>query len=249
MDNPTPTRVNISDIDWMIRVHYTDSANSSTGTDVASKGPGTIPTTAGTVAVPGPSAGPASSTSPVSPIFVAIGIVLVLAIAGVALYLAWRRRNVNVPPVPARASWTGASHHDVFISYSHNDKPVADAACAKLEAGKIRCWIAPRDVSPGTDFPEAIMQGIEGSRVMVLIFSSHANASPHVIREITTAVNRGIIIVPFRIEEVALSKTMEYLISVPHWLDAISPPLDHHIDTLVVTVRHILTKTPEEDTT
>jgi hypothetical protein len=38
---------------------------------------------------------------------------------------------------------------DVFISYSHQDKPTADAACATLEAEGIRCWIAPRDVAPG----------------------------------------------------------------------------------------------------
>ncbi|NQT71340.1 MAG: toll/interleukin-1 receptor domain-containing protein [Chloroflexi bacterium] len=35
--------------------------------------------------------------------------------------------------------------HDVFISYSTNDKTVADAVCATLESQKIRCWIAPRD--------------------------------------------------------------------------------------------------------
>jgi len=36
--------------------------------------------------------------------------------------------------------------YDVFISYGHEDKIVADAACARLEACGIRCWIAPRDV-------------------------------------------------------------------------------------------------------
>ena len=31
--------------------------------------------------------------------------------------------------------------HDVFISYSREDKLAADAACATLEAAGIRCWI------------------------------------------------------------------------------------------------------------
>ncbi len=39
--------------------------------------------------------------------------------------------------------------HDVFISYAHEDKAIADAICAKLEENKIRCWIAPRDITPG----------------------------------------------------------------------------------------------------
>jgi TIR domain len=51
--------------------------------------------------------------------------------------------------------------HDVFIAYSSKDKSVADAICAGLEAGEIRCWIAPRDVGPTTTREEATTQAIE----------------------------------------------------------------------------------------
>ena len=132
------------------------------------------------------------------------------------------------------------NHHDVFISYAQLDKPIADAVCAKLESRHIRCWIAPRDVPPGKNFPEAIIDAIEESKVVTLIFSSHANNSPHVPREVTKAVNKGCIIVPFRVEDVVPSKSMEYLISVPHWLDAITPPLEKHIDELAGNVERIL---------
>ncbi|MDD1693686.1 MAG: TIR domain-containing protein [Methanoregula sp.] len=131
-------------------------------------------------------------------------------------------------------------HHDVFISYAQQDKPIADAVCAKLESRNIRCWIAPRDISPGKSFPEAIIEGIENGKVLVVIFSSYANKSPHVTRELTHAVNKGQIIIPFRIEDVTPSKSMEYLIGVPHWLDAVSPPMEKHIDHLVGTVEHII---------
>jgi len=46
--------------------------------------------------------------------------------------------------------------HDIFISYSSHDKAVADATCAALEAQRLRCWIAPRDVLPGTEYGEAL---------------------------------------------------------------------------------------------
>ena len=131
--------------------------------------------------------------------------------------------------------------HDVFISYAQNDKPIADATCAKLESFNIRCWISPRDVPPGENFPKAIIEGIEGSKIMVLIFSSHSNISQHVIREITSAVNKGLIIIPFRIENILPSKEMEYLISTPHWLDALTPPLEKHLDTLTKTIEKNLT--------
>lgn len=131
-------------------------------------------------------------------------------------------------------------HHDVFISYAQEDKPIADAVCAKLEAHAIRCWIAPRDIPPGKNFPEAIIEGIEGGKVVVVIFSSFANKSPHVMRELTNAVNKSRIIIPFRIEDVEPSKSMEYLISVPHWLDAVTPPIEKHIDLLAKTIGCII---------
>jgi hypothetical protein len=67
--------------------------------------------------------------------------------------------------------------HDVFISYSTQDKPTADALCATLEAKGIRCWIAPRDIVPGMDWGEAIIDALQTSRVMVLVFSSHARCA------------------------------------------------------------------------
>jgi hypothetical protein len=143
---------------------------------------------------------------------------------------------------PAFTTVPTAVHHDVFISYSHEDKPIADAICATLESHQIRCWIAPRDVLPGENFPVAIIQAIEVSRIMVLIFSSHSNNSGHVIRELTKAVSKGVIIIPFRIEDVPPSQAMEYLIGVPHWLDALTPPLEQHMGRLTQTVMLLLAK-------
>ena len=89
--------------------------------------------------------------------------------------------------------------HDVFISYSSKDKTVADAVTAKLEALGVRCWVAPRDILPGRDWGEAIIDGIEESKVMVLVFSQHANESVQIKREVERSVNKGNPIIPFRI--------------------------------------------------
>lgn len=139
-----------------------------------------------------------------------------------------------------------SSHHDVFISYSHEDKTVADAICASLESEHIRCWVAPRDVLPGENYPAAIINAIEKSRIMVLVYSSKSNSSDHVIRELTKAVSNGTIIIPFRIEDVPPSKDMEYLIGIPHWLDALTPPLEQHIEKLVQTIQLLLVKRQTE---
>jgi hypothetical protein len=132
--------------------------------------------------------------------------------------------------------------HDVFISYSSKDKAVADGICATLEGRRIRCWVAPRDVLPGVPYGEALIDGLGASRLLVLVFSSHSNVSPQVAREVERAVSKGIPIIPFRIETVPMSKSMEYFISSPHWLDALTPPLEKHLAYLADTVSLLLTR-------
>ena len=130
--------------------------------------------------------------------------------------------------------------HDVFISYSHQDKPTADAVCAALEGARIRCWTAPRDILPGMDWGEAIVDAIAGARAMILVFSAQANTSPQVKREVERAVHHGIPLIPLRIENVAPTRSLEYYMSTPHWLDAYTPPLDQHLKYLVEVMRQIL---------
>ena len=148
-------------------------------------------------------------------------------------------RELYIPQESERGTFSTV-HHDLIISYSTHDKAIADAVCARLEARNISCWIAPRDILPGTNFQESIVDAIDSSQIMVLIFSSHSNDSPHVIRELTRAVNRNVIIIPFRIEDINPSKSIDYLISVPHWLEAITPPLEKHIEELGDTIRILL---------
>jgi hypothetical protein len=132
--------------------------------------------------------------------------------------------------------------HDVFISYSSKDKPVADAVCAGLEARGIRCWIAPRDILPGVDWGAAIVDAISGAKVMVLIFSGNANSSQQIKREVERAVAKGAKILPFRIEDVPPSRSLEYFVSSSHWLDALTQPLEGHIAKLGDTVGALLAR-------
>jgi ABC-type amino acid transport substrate-binding protein len=71
---------------------------------------------------------------------------------------------------------------------------------------------------------------------MVVIFSKHSNGSPQVMREIERAVNKGLAIIPFRVENVVPSKDLEYFISSCHWLDAMNPPLEKHIGDLAAAI-------------
>lgn len=132
--------------------------------------------------------------------------------------------------------------HDIFISHSSKDKTTADAACACLESRGLRCWIAPRDIVAGADWSESIIDGINGAKVMVLILSSHSNVSKQVLREIERAANRGIAVLPFRVEDIQLSKSLEYFLSSAHWLDAYHGPLKHNLERLANNVAVVVEK-------
>src|SRR5215213_878401 len=130
--------------------------------------------------------------------------------------------------------------HDVFVSHSAKDKAIAAKVVAHLEANSIGCWVAPRDVVPGADWGESIIDAIESSRVMVLIFSANANNSSQIKREVERAVDKDVYTIPVRIDDIEPTRSLEYFISSSQWMDAFPPPIEQHLDALVRTVKAIL---------
>ena len=129
--------------------------------------------------------------------------------------------------------------HDVFISYSSSDKPIADRVCHALEEKGERCWIAPRDIPYGAEWQEAIMGALAEAGSMVLVFTSNTNESVHVRREVSAALEAGAIVIPFRTEEATPQGALRYNLINLHWMDAISPPLEAHIDGLIATLKRL----------
>jgi hypothetical protein len=120
----------------------------------------------------------------------------------------------------------------VFVSHSQADRGCATALVAQLESAGIDCWIAPRDISPAADWAAAIIEAISAARLMVLVFSASSNASPQVRREVERAVHKQRAILPFRIEDVLPSSSLEYFLSSQHWMDAFPGPLEPHFERL-----------------
>ncbi len=123
---------------------------------------------------------------------------------------------------------------DVFISYEHQSKSIADNICAYLEAKGVRCWYAPRDVVG--PYADAIVKAIEECKVFVLILNHNSSESIHVLNEVEMAYNRIIqgelTLVPFKVDDGILSKSMEYYVKRLHWIDAVSATLEQAIEQL-----------------
>jgi TIR domain len=132
---------------------------------------------------------------------------------------------------------------EVFISYSQGDYACAMELVGRVEAEGIDCWIAPRDIAPSADWAAEIIDAISNSRVMILVFSASSNDSPQVRREVERAVHKQVSILPFRIENVLPSKSLEYFLSAQHWMDAFPPPRESHYARLCAYLKHQLSKT------
>lgn len=129
---------------------------------------------------------------------------------------------------------------DVFISYSSRDRGIAEKICAFLESSDIICWIAPRDVRPGYDWDEEIIDAIDQVKAVVLILSQNSNESIHVKHEVGQAVSKEKAIFPIRIQNVEPSKKIALHLSTTHWLDAWTPPLEEKLLTLSNTLKELL---------
>ena len=121
---------------------------------------------------------------------------------------------------------------DVFVSYSQPDRERAFAIVQRLEARGISVWIAPRDVAPAADWAAEIIDAISRAWLMLLVFSGTSNDSAQVRREVERAVHKQVPVLPFRLENVLPSKSLEYFLSAQHWMDAFPPPLEPHVDRL-----------------
>ena len=86
----------------------------------------------------------------------------------------------------------------VFVSYSQPDRQCAFELVARVEAAGVRCWVAPRDISPAADWAAEIIDAISQARVMVLVFSASSNVSPQVRREVERFVGRACLVRGFR---------------------------------------------------
>lgn len=139
--------------------------------------------------------------------------------------------------------------HDIFISYEHESKSIADNIVASLESSKIRCWYAPRDViDGGKGYADSICDAIRNAKIFLLILSGKASNSPFVSNEVEIAykqiIENKIIILPFKVDNEILSQSMEFYVKRLHWIDACNRSLDAAIEDLKNKIYSLIGITP-----
>ena len=136
---------------------------------------------------------------------------------------------------------TGAMGNRVFISHASQDHAVAEAVCDALETRGVPCWIAPRDITPGKEYAQALYDAIVECRALLLVLSANAAASTQVRREIEQAARDGDPIIAFRIDDCEPGPALEFHIGRVDWLAPSSVDLAAQIGALASMVQAQLT--------
>ncbi len=134
----------------------------------------------------------------------------------------------------------------IFISYSSKDQEIAETIYQALEARGYKCWIACRDVHPGENFQEAIVQALRSAQVMLLVFTSNANNSDEIKKELVLAGRHRVTVVPVRVEDVVPNDAFTYEFATRQWVDLFKD-WEREIEQLATQLGHVLqaVKLPE----
>ena len=137
--------------------------------------------------------------------------------------------------------------YDVFISYSSKDQKVVEAMCAYLEQHKVRCFVAYRDIPKGVVWARAIVEALDESKMMVVVFSEEFNMSDQVDREIEIASEDKKPILTFRISDTMFKGAKKYYLKNINWIDAFPDP-ENLFDSLLNNVNKLIgTSTLEKE--
>lgn len=129
--------------------------------------------------------------------------------------------------------------YDVFISYSSKNQKVVEAMCAYLEQHKVRCFVAYRDIPKGVVWAKAIVEALDESKMMVVVFSEEFNMSDQVDREIELASEDKKPILTFRISNTMFKGAKKYYLKNINWIDAFPNP-ENLFDSLLDNVAKLI---------
>jgi serine/threonine-protein kinase len=145
-------------------------------------------------------------------------------------------------PLASDAAADAGRVHDVFISYASQDAATASTIVTALERTGLHCWIAPRDVAPGSQYADGIIRAINGAKLLVLVLSEHAVSSPHVGKEIERASSKQRPIIALRTDATPLTPALEYFLSESQWIDVGGGGTDAASAKLVEAVQRLITQ-------
>ncbi len=108
---------------------------------------------------------------------------------------------------------------EIFISYRRADAAWAQLLHARLRAEGVEAWYDVH-VGAGQDWRIATARALKASRIFVLLFSENAAESSDIAKELAAATLEKKLIVPVRLQNIALDGAFLYELASRNWVNA-----------------------------
>jgi hypothetical protein len=92
--------------------------------------------------------------------------------------------SAKIAPTPSTAS------HDVFISYSHANRPIIDTLAVDLASRNIKAWW-DYEILGGQHFRRTILDALNAARAVIVVWSEASANSRYVLDEAERAFHSG----------------------------------------------------------
>ena len=129
---------------------------------------------------------------------------------------------------------------DLFLSHSPADVEVARELRTMLEAAGYSCWMAPDDIVGTETLTAQILGAINASRAMLVLVSANSNRSTDVASEVSLATGGNGAVIPFRIEDVKVTGSLEDHLEGLKRIDAFPPPIANHRSRILRRLNRIV---------
>jgi hypothetical protein len=138
------------------------------------------------------------------------------------------------------------SQHDVFICYSSKDEANARRILAHVEERGFTCWISSRDVRPGRNYQESIVQAIEHTRIILFLFSENSNKTGEVKKELSLGSSFGKSVIPLRLSPIKPNGALQYELATCQWIDGFEG-LEEALAQVVTAIEETLNPSAERE--
>jgi hypothetical protein len=122
----------------------------------------------------------------------------------------------------------GTVSSPIFISYASTDQAVAETICDA--------------------FQESIVRAIRAARVMLLVFTSNANNSDEIKKELVLAGRNRVTVLPLRVEDVVPNDAFAYEFATRQWIDLFKD-WEREIDRLGAQIDVIIAASKGDEST
>lgn len=132
-------------------------------------------------------------------------------------------------------------NHEVFIAYHNHDNEIAKTICHVLEQNEIKCWMAPRDIPPCTNYAYEIFKALDSCKVVLMLFYEASSRSQWIKHEVNCMFQEQKKIIVFALDQTPLKGTLRIMLNRVPWIVAY-PDYKTHLNELVLFVSHSLGK-------